>query len=265
MRPSYFPIDEPIGRPTVHPFGKSFGNGAVDGRFFQPSMPSERLLAATCLVAEDADDARVHEAALAWLDDALTRELGLVPPDDASRGARERYSARLAYVAEDFVLLRRGKGDGDVRALHVRAPSGWRPERTLGASLTDLHDGVPGLLERASGEVLTRMMIDRGPYVRFVWGVSTSDALDHHPDRVRRPAWEDAENAYLRVERQITVPLHAVDAALFLIRVHVYPASTLPVPVREALIRTLLALPARVRAYKGLPEDMSLVTRFFGR
>jgi hypothetical protein len=249
----------------VHPFGKAFGNGALDAVCFQPCDASERDLPATCLVRESEGDARVHDAALGWLDRTLASEVGIVPEDDATREVSARYAARLSHVAEDLVVLRRGAGSGVICAVHVRAPSGWRPERALGASLTLLHEHVPELSSRASGEILTRMMIDRGPYVRFVWGVSTSAALDHHPHRMKKPPWEQAQDAFLRVERQLTIPLREVDAALFLIRVYVYGSNVLPHTTREALVRALSALPNAFRAYKGLPEDMRLVTRFFGR
>lgn len=253
----YLPIEEPLGRPTVHPFGKDFGNGALDQRYFQPGTVD---LPATLAVSEAE---HVHEAALAWIGATLERERGF---DTAAIGAsRDGYAHALQHVAEDVVVLHRGAGDGRIEALHVRAPSGWRPERALGATMTELHGGVPGLLDRASGETLTRMMIDRGPYVRFVWGVHTCGALDHHPDRVVKARWEDAERAYLRVERQVTIPLRHVDAAIFLIRVYVHPLEALEDDALHRLDRAIGALPDVMRAYKGLPKDPRLVSRFFLR
>jgi hypothetical protein len=263
MNPRYLPIDEPLGRPVVHRFGTDFGNGRLDAMTFQGGAHDGAEV--TARYADAPTDAATHEAALHWIDTTLAREHGRLRVDDRGDAVCARYARRLADVAEDLVVLHRGRGDGSIRGLHVRAPSGWRPEDALHASMTSLHAHVPGLLARASGETLTSMMIDRGPYVRFVWGLTTSAALDHHPDRVARPRWERADEGYLRVERQVTMPLGDVSAALFVLRVYVYPFASLSTDVRGRLRHIVTALEPAMRAYKGLPADPHAIDRLLGR
>lgn len=267
--PLYLAFDEPLGQPGVHRFGADFGQGPLDARFFQPSEAHERGVWRDAPCGDDPADAFVHRAALDWLDATLARELGDdgndEGEDDGENGPRARYLRRVMRVAEDVVVVARGRGEGDLRFVHVRAPSGWRPERALGASLATLHAPVPGLLERAPASRLVQMMVERGPFVRFVWGVSTSGARDQHPDRVTRADWQDADRAFYRVERQVTVPLTRAEAALFLIRVYVHPVDALPPHVRGQLGEAIARTPPAMRAYKGFPSDEAILARFFGR
>ena len=106
---------------------------------------------------------------------------------------------------------------------------------------------------------LVDAVISRGPFVRFAWGVSMGDRLDHHPnapadqDRAQATPF-DPDGAFLRVERQTLTGFPGVDGALFTIRPYIYPlreAVKKPQDARSlaAALRTMT--PAQVQ-YKGL-------------
>ena len=60
-------------------------------------------------------------------------------------------------------------------------------------------------------------MIERGPYVRFVWTLSADDCLDHHPEEGNRLPWDSHQGrGWLRVERQVTVPFPGVESRALL-------------------------------------------------
>jgi hypothetical protein len=106
---------------------------------------------------------------------------------------------------------------------------------------------------------MVRAMVDRGPYARFVWTVGASDALDQHPDRFaalgdRSALWQHADDAFYRVERQVTVPLPKTRSSVFLIRVYVRSIAELTDDERARLVRALRVMPPEVRAYKSLPD-----------
>src|SRR5207247_7582028 len=110
--------------------------------------------------------------------------------------------ARLASVLqEDLVVLRRlPDGDSSAIAVHVCAPSGWRPERIHGASFGAIHDPVPAFAKDPRAErAMVDAMVERGPYVRFVWTVTADANLDHHPEEGRREAWRSDGSGFLRV------------------------------------------------------------------
>ncbi len=262
MAVAYFPVSaEPLRmKAGLFAFGTDFGNGVEDCRYFQLDEQHARYVAAKAKVSsarhwavEEAGLEHVHDAALQWFRTTLQREHpGLLP---TSRGGSllERYDEILSRVQEDAALIHRGDGAGRALMMHVCFPSGWRPEALSGASFKRIHQPVPGFGGERLGQSMMDAMIDRGPWVRFVWTVSADDLLDHHPADVQRAAWTaETRRAWLRVERQVTVPLRSVDSSVFLIRTYLYPVDSLTPEQRHILATALQGLPDEIAAYKGL-------------
>ena len=176
--------------------------------------------------------------------------------------------ALRASVAEDLVVMLRGTrgAGGSAGYLCVAAPSGWHPGRGAGASFAALHRPVPhnGALQRAAGNV-SDAMVERGPFVRYVWSLSATPALSHHPERhPAPPLGADVARWWLRVERQTTLPAPAQEASLFAIRVHHLP---LPAAIaggerRTRLAAAVRAMDAAMLAYKGLTEQREALLRY---
>lgn len=283
--PHYFPVEsEPLQMAaSLMRFGTDFGNGEADRRFFQIDERHAEYVAAKLrapahrrfvVTGSDPDasrpsrtsersplDERAHAAldeALTWMRDTLGREHPeLLRAIDADIDAVDPFDAIARHVQEDFAILNAGDEDrGCTLAVDVRFPSGWRPERLREAGFDAIHAPVPGFPpnEKAS-RGMVRAMVDRGPYARFVWTVSASAALDQHPELGdRRGLWENADEAYYRVERQVTVPLPKTRSSVFLIRVYVSPLAALSPDERTRLAHALAVMPPEVRAYKSLPE-----------
>lgn len=262
----YFPVrDTPLTmRAGLRPFGEDFGNGASDRLYFQIDDEQERYLTTKRAVpahryvshAKSPEHAQAHTTALFWVSDTLKREHGICLPlltDDTASFA-ERWGAVHAHVQEDFALLHRGSEDlGEALCLYVAMPSGWRPERLLGATFTGIHEPVPGFAKLdTAARSMVRSMVERGPYVRFVWTLSADAELDHHPEEGHRIPWSAATEVFLRVERQVTIPLPTSGASLFLIRTYVTPVGKLRAPERATLHQALQSMPDDVAAYKGL-------------
>lgn len=242
--------------------GTDLGNGPADRLFFQVDDQLERYLAAKraapekrhVVLARDDAERAIVAAAEAWLRDTLQREhparFAALGPDAAHAG----FAAIAGVVQEDLVLIRRlPDGGSSAIAVHVSLPSGWRPETIHGASFGAIHGPVPDFAKHPAAErSMVDAMVERGPYVRFVWTVSADDHLDHHPEEGRREPWRPDGPGFLRVERQTTVPLPPHAAALFLIRVYLYPFTSLTPEQRDVLARALDAMPAPVAAYKNL-------------
>jgi dimethylamine monooxygenase subunit A len=255
----YFPVKAtPLRMEAgLKPLATSFGNGDRDALPFQLDDERDRYLAAKReisptrhrVLARNPDDERVHREVLAWMAATLRRDH---TPTFAPE-ALDSYAAIGALVQEDFTVLARASGPGEAIAVHVSFPSGWRPERIAGTSFRAIHAPVPSFADvDAQAESMVRAMVERGPYVRFVWTISADDHLDHHPEEGRREAWRREDPGWLRVERQITVPFPSLDASLFLIRTYLYPFASLTPDERAVLSRALASLPDDVRRYKGL-------------
>ncbi len=173
-------------------------------------------------------------------------------------------------LQEDLVLIGPA-GTGDVGAgralwLHVAFPSGWDPGAMAGASFERLHAPVPDAepLRRAA-PALVQAMLTKGPFVRYVWGLSPDGARSRHPRHARAMAPDHPlDVVWLRVERQTTLPLPESGTALFAIAVHATPLrEALAEPGRRAAFADAIAsLTPAARRYKGVPWDDATVRRW---
>lgn len=113
----------------------------------------------------------------------------------------------------------------------------------------------------AAVDSMVAAMVERGPYVRFVWTIAADDHLDHHPDEGRRLPWRDGGAGWLRVEQQVTVPFPAVYASLFLIRVYRYAFASLSPEQRRTLATAIERMPPEVARYKGVSAEVARIAR----
>lgn len=274
----YFPVRAaPLTmRAALRPLGEDFGNGLADQRYFQLDDEHERYLAAkvrvpasryVSLASREAHQ-RAHTFALRWAQQTLFHEYGeeIQILNDEGIPFHQRWQALHAKVQEDFALLYRGDDElGEALCLFVAMPSGWRPEHLAGASFAAIHGPVPGFADvEAAARSMVRAMVERGPYVRFVWTLCADDELDHHPDTGLRKDWSASTEIFLRVERQVTVPLPACGASLFLIRTYVTPIASLDDRQRDTLRVALRNMPDDVAAYKGLLRDKAEILARLG-
>ncbi|MET0389792.1 MAG: heme-dependent oxidative N-demethylase subunit alpha family protein [Polyangiales bacterium] len=248
-----------------------------------PSRPLGGSAEAASCIEVDAERARYLASKRRVLQTPGRGPQRLGPELDAAIGDAERYlQARLAAHAffqpraselaglalhaliaelqEDVVIMWLPNGFAPERAragyLHVSFPAGWDPALMLGKSFPALHARVPREpgFERA----------DQGPHAaslfaapaeRFVWSLTADDVLDRHPQTPRAASWADTTQLYLRVERQVSVPLPArpeAASALFFIRTYVYPVTRLDARQLADVSAAIAHMPAAIRAYKGM-------------
>lgn len=252
--------------------GTDLGQPEHDRQYFQVDEERPRYVAAKRSApperraVSDAEPgaASARAAALAFMRETLAREAPGVLDEAAGDGsARDPFDALARALQEDFCVIARGPGSaGSAALIDVRFPTGWRPERLAGASFETLHGPVPGFGAAEQARSMVRSMVERGPFVRFVWTLTPEDQLDRHPDAPRTAGWSQPAGVWLRVERQLSVPLTAADAALFLIRVYHYALSELTAEQRACLLDALVCMPEDLRAYKGLPSAAELAPWF---
>ncbi|MFV8753348.1 heme-dependent oxidative N-demethylase subunit alpha family protein [Nannocystaceae bacterium ST9] len=274
----YFPVNaKPLRMQAgLLRFPVDLGNGLADRQFFQLDDEAPRYQADKAarlapggspsgprhlLRERDEAEARAHAAVLAWIDRTLDHEH---PDYPRPRDPSSAYDARLRLLQEDAVVLHRDREGRDAAImLHVYFPSGWRPERLLGASFADIHGPVPDFVDdpRAAGSMVDAM-IERGPYLRFVWAIYPDDVLDHHPDDGGKLPWSAGRAGFLRIERQITVPFPDVGASLFLIRTYLRPFASLAPIERGTLVRAIEVMSEPIRRYKGvLGHEATILAR----
>jgi hypothetical protein len=165
---------------------------------------------------------------------------------------------------EDLAIVRGPESDGvnDVfEWLHVCLPSNWAPGEKIGRSFVTAHLPVVHA-ERllASAPQIVRAMIQAGPFVRYVWGIHRDGAFCHNPRLHRQPDWQGetgaelVSQAYLRLERQTTYGLPALNRSLFTIRYWTVPLGDVILDPwkRERLATALAGMDAEELDYKGL-------------
>ena len=201
--------------PAMHPEARSRGDGSVS--------VSAEFRAAGYRVDAVAGEVRwtAVRADAAALAQAMARH----------RGSSRLLAALASSLQEDLVLMER-TDDGAVRTalFHVSFPSAWDPATKLGQDLFSLHAPVAdnASLQAAAGR-LGNALVSKGPFVRWVWTVTTDPRWRAWPPAAVRGAGDDAASRdlqrrplYFRLERQTTMPL-GEGYGLFLIRVQVRP------------------------------------------
>ncbi len=164
----------------------------------------------------------------------------------------------LLACSDDLVVLRRDADGLRAELLAVAFPSGWPPRERAGASLRELHAPVADgeRLQRAAAP-LSAALLGRGPLRQHVWGLDPDGRLDRDPSAPDAPAPPPGPAGWwLRVERQTSVPLPALDRALFTIRPHLVPLTTLTREQRRVLAAAIASMSPQSRRYKGI-EDVA--------
>lgn len=200
---------------------------------------------------------------------ALERVSGLIAlehPDFAPRLEPDwnlgRRADEIALCVQEDIVIVRGASEARAELLHVCFPSRWSPSEKIGRSFKAVHEPVAdnaGLI--AASRNVARAMVTRGPFVRFVWSLTTDPRLEQHPDdlKIEPPdhVYDDpaalASQTFFRVERQTTAPMPDLDRALFTIRVYVQPLQeAVRDPSRRGLLaRALREMSPALSQYKG--------------
>lgn len=188
---------------------------------------------------------------------------------EAARHPDPAYDSTLDALAcqiqEDIALLESGPRGDRVTLLHVCFPNHWAPADKIGQDFATVHEPVAGfgpIVRRH--HALVRAMVERGPFVRFAWGLVTDARLNHHPDPpagVALAEWvgrrfDPAHPAlYLRVERQTLWGLPQAHGCLFAIRTYLTDCRDLTVVQLRQLRAALATMTAESRTYKGLADS----------
>lgn len=169
--------------------------------------------------------------------------------------------ALACQVQEDLAVLSTDATIGRhwISALHICFPNGWAPREKIGGTFAEVHAPVAGMAEmnRRGNEFAAVMIQAVHPLVRWAWGVTFDDRLDHHPARGRTPFDPADPCGFLRVERQTVAGFPARGAAVFTIRTYLYPLSRLRSrsDFRDPLLTALRSMPVESLRYKGLGDD----------
>jgi hypothetical protein len=182
--------------------------------------------------------------------------------------------ALCCQIQEDIAVVELVGGVDAITYLHLCLPNHWAAAEKIGRSFVAAHGPVPAM-RRISQQAprLIATLAHKGPYERFTWGLATDSRLNHHPEPPSgwpSAAWQgrrfdpNAAELYLRIERQVTVPLVHTPAFLFTIRTYLRDVATLTGEECARLSFALQTMPAEVAVYKGLATDKAAILAWLG-
>jgi hypothetical protein len=295
--PFYFPLRQ--GRYDVAPglnrFGKDLGGGVADDKLFQfdrtfarfrteklasraedlgkyvcfSDLPPDTLADAIAFISLRlaAEHPSLFRKTCDGLYCALTDETIALDPTEAV------LDALALQIQEDLAIVTTSPERGHwLAAAHVCFPNGWAPGEKVGHTFAAVHEPVAGMAEmnRRGEEFVNIMTRATDGLVRFAWGVTFDDRLNHHPDKPRVPFDPNHPRAFLRVERQTIwgLPPHGPrnerGASLFTIRTYLYDLAGVrhDPAARDPLLAALLSMSPESRIYKGLEPHFDDLERW---
>jgi hypothetical protein len=174
--------------------------------------------------------------------------------------------ALTSQIQED-ICVATITGDLDrLVAAHLSFPNQWSPTDKVGKNFDTIHHPVALFADQNTRpHSLIRALTRGGPYVRFAWGLSSDDDLDHHPDLCRTVQFCSSDDQlYVRVERQVTVFLESAELLLFFIRTYYYDCrELLKISTnRHALLASINSMKPATLEYKGLTGSKSAIVRW---
>ena len=273
--PRYRPFHKGIytTTPSLIPLGTDFGNGALDATPLQLDKGTAALIANKHqiqtyrpLILMSNVSESVAASAIQQLSDErdiAQTAVGDVYPGmpqlhdvwrETTSALESRFTALSLAIGEDIAIVEIDSEGNDRNALmSIAAPSRWAPEEKIGRSFVATHTPVPHMEKTlAVAAKLQQMLLERGPFVRFTWGISTTPALDTHPS-VTEPPYAGGD-AWLRTERQVIRRIPEHQAFLFTIRVMVEPLSDIRKSITDAsaLAAALRSMDEKSRIYKSV-------------
>ena len=273
--PRYRPFHKGIytTTPSLIPLGTDFGNGALDAIPLQLDKGTAALIAnkhqiqtyrplilmsnisetvAAAAIQQLSDERDIAQTAVGDVDPGMPQLHDVWRETTSS--LESRFTALSLAIGEDIAIVEIDSEGNDRNALmSIAAPSRWAPEEKIGRSFVATHTPVPNMEKTlAVAAKLQQMLLERGPFVRFTWGISTTPALDTHPS-VTEPPYAGGD-AWLRTERQVIRRIPEHQAFLFTIRVMVEPLSDIRKSITDAsaLAAALRSMDEKSRIYKSV-------------
>jgi dimethylamine monooxygenase subunit A len=181
------------------------------------------------------------------------------------------FDALCSQMQEDFAICQLDNDKDWMAAIHLCAPNHWAAADKAGRSFDIVHAPVPGMEKNMKHYFkMLCTIINKGPYTRFAWGISTDNRLNHHPEAPAgtdndywygRSMNENNSELYVRVERQNLIGFPDVNAFLFTIRTYFYLVDELNKEEKLALLYAIENMSPESLEYKGLSDKKEFLRK----
>jgi dimethylamine monooxygenase subunit A len=181
------------------------------------------------------------------------------------------FDALCSQVPEDIAVCQLEGTSDWLAAIHLCAPNHWAPADKIGKPFSEVHGPVPGM-EKLNQHYFKMLVtaVQKGPFIRWAWGVATDTRLNHHPQpppEIDPGYWQGRrvgdgdEPIYVRVERQTIAGLPACNAFVFTIRTYFYAIDELSREEKNALLSAVESMTPHSLSYKGLTGTIDSLRR----
>lgn len=174
------------------------------------------------------------------------------------------FDALCCYVQEDVAIVQLQDDENWLTAIHLCSPNHWSPTEKCGQNFEAIHVPVPGMDKTMQQHPkMLSAIIQKGPFTRFAWGISTDNRLNHHPSPppgIDSSYWNgrlegnDSTKFYVRTERQNLVGFAEENAFLFTIRTYFYDIDVLDTNEKVLLWEAIETMPKESKQYKGVDK-----------
>ena len=163
-------------------------------------------------------------------------------------------------ISEDIVIMQHGR----MTAAFFAFPSGWSPDEKAGMTLTEIHGPVADgeELRQASERISAIMHSGGGPWSRYVWTISGTEALSLHPAYPRSQP-QTIDDLWFRYEYQTFDTVVPGETSVFLVKTVTQPYREYvdTDAKHEIVTRVINTMSDAVLAYKGLHQAREILNR----
>ena len=173
--------------------------------------------------------------------------------------------ALACQLQEDITITEVGKDNDKLTYLHLCYPNYWAAGEKIGTSFLDSHTPVPDMEKIARNHRgIVEMLLNKGPFERFTWGLTSDTRLNHHPEPAPgfdKQSWwgrkfdSSDPKLFFRIERQITIPLPEVNSFLFIIRTYYRDIALFSHQELTRLMFSINSMSDNILNYKGISQS----------
>ena len=147
-------------------------------------------------------------------------------------------------------------------AISLAFPNHWDPREKLSKDFISTHKPVADFEEiNKNNQKLMKSILEKGPYERYAWGLSTDTRLNHHPhspSNYTKEEWYGRslhDELFMRIERQTFQGFVKVSSVLFTIHTFFVNVDSLETTQLDALYNAVLSMSEDTLKYKGIDKE----------
>lgn len=163
---------------------------------------------------------------------------------------------------QDLAVVKINENKNINIAISLAFPNHWDPREKIGKDFIATHLPVPDMEEiNKSNHILMKSCLEKGPYERYAWGISSDTRLNHHPvapTNIDHDQWygrAEDEQAYMRIERQTLLGFKERECVLFTIHTYFFEISKLNKEDKKSLRMAIETMSPETLHYKGIKKE----------